>query len=531
MEIAMTNYSIPKIKLLNASRETIEHFNPFADIVSSARTCYSAKGIVLPQQIESEDQLNENNDSRFLPLIQSLYQAGHHTTFQHSYLHFSMENVSRNAIWSFLHSHPFYNSEQVSQRYVHVKKDQFFYPEGLSQNQLSLLEECYENQIKDYKEYRKLTQPLVESEYLKRFKSRKGSKQAEKDIKKKGMEVARYLLPIGTTAYLHHTVSFITLLRYYRLCHIFDVPAEQRALVDGMMAEVIKIDPQLPKIIEDPLPFDASPEYQFMQEFCGQRDPHQFIKEFDNELDNKISLLIDYKVNQERTLANSIREVSGLTSQAKSDDTLIDWVLNSGSNRLLGESLNLGTHSKLMRSLLHSHYTFKKKLSHTADSQDQRHRMTPGSRPILQNHFTGNPDYITPLITKMDDKLVQFYDNSMAKSWDFVNKGLAMGMSFEQASYMLPNALSIRFTESADLLNLKHKMAMRLCYNAQEEIWQASLEEALQISEVHPKIGEHLLPPCNIRSQAKTRPICPEGPRFCGVPVWKIKRENYQRSI
>ena len=60
----MTNYSIPKIKVLNASRETIEHFNPFADIVSSARTCYSAKGIVLPQQIDAEDQLNENNDFR-----------------------------------------------------------------------------------------------------------------------------------------------------------------------------------------------------------------------------------------------------------------------------------------------------------------------------------------------------------------------------------------------------------------------------------------------------------------------------------
>lgn len=527
----MTTYSIPKVKLLNASIDNVEHFNPFADIVSSARTCYSAKGIILPQQVTDEDELNEENDSRFLPLIQSLYQAGHHTTFQHSYLHFSMENVSRNAIWSFLHSHPFYNSEQVSQRYVHVKKDQFFYPEGLNQTQLSLLEDCYEQQIKDYKEYRKIIEPLVEAEYLKRFKSRKGSKQADKDIKKKGMEVARYLLPIGTTAYLHHTVSFITLLRYYRLCHVFDVPAEQRAIVDAMMHEVIKLDPQLPKIIEDPLPFDASPEYSFMQEFCEQQNSHQFIHEFDQELGSNLSVLIDYKVNQEQTLANSIREVSGLSRADRSDDELIDWILNSGSNRLLGESLNLGTHSKLMRTLLHSHYTFKKKLSHTADSQDQRHRMTPGSRPILENHFCGEPDYVTPLIPRMDDQLLRFYDQSMSKSWEFVNRGIAIGMSFEQASYMLPNALSIRFTESADLLNLKHKMAMRLCYNAQEEIWQASLEEALQISKIHPKIGAHLLPPCNIRSQAKSRPICPEGPRFCGIPVWKLPRENYQRSI
>ena len=46
------------------------------------------------------------------------------------------------------------------------------------------------------------------------------------------------------------------------------------------------------------------------------------------------------------------------------------------------------------------------------------------------------------------------------------------------AEYLLPNSVSVRFTESADLLNLWHKHAMRLCYNAQEEIWQASVEEA-----------------------------------------------------
>jgi hypothetical protein len=36
-----------------------------------------------------------------------------------------------------------------------------------------------------------------------------------------------------------------------------------------------------------------------------------------------------------------------------------------------------------MRALQHANYTFAKKISHTADSQDQRHRMVPGSRPLL----------------------------------------------------------------------------------------------------------------------------------------------------
>ena len=45
----------------------------------------------------------------------------------------------------------------------------------------------------------------------------------------------------------------------------------------------------------------------------------------------------------------------------------------------------------------------------------------------------------------------------------------------------MPNAVALRFHESTDLLNLHHKLRMRLCYNAQEEIWRASRDEAEQV--------------------------------------------------
>ena len=53
-------------------------------------------------------------------LYADLFAAGHHTTFQHATFVFVLDNVSRLAIWSFFHSHPYYNSEQVSQRYREV---------------------------------------------------------------------------------------------------------------------------------------------------------------------------------------------------------------------------------------------------------------------------------------------------------------------------------------------------------------------------------------------------------------------------
>jgi len=518
----MPTHSSPRLKLLNTSS------TPFSDIVSAARTCYSSKGIVLPGEVDKG--LNPSEKSPHGSLVASLYQAGHHTTFQHTYLHFSIENVSRNCIWSFLHSHPFYNSEQVSQRYVKVHQDQFYFPPGLNEAQAHHLRECYEFQIDAYRKLNRSLKPQVESDYLKRFKSRKGSKRARKEVGTFTREIGRYVLPIGTTAYLHHTISLITLMRYHRLSRVFDLPHEQKLLVDAMMREVIGDGQSLSEVIEESLALEETLEYQFLQDVQGGQTT-EFLHDFDQSLEGKLSALVDYKVNQEKTLARSIREVCAIEDRVLNDEELIERILSSKHNPLLRESMNLSTHSKLMRTLLHSQYTFRKKLSHSADSQDQRHRMTPGSRPILECHFNGEPDYVTPKILTQEPETKAYYQETMEKVWDFVNQGLKLGMNFEQASYMLPNSLAIRFSESADILNLKHKMAMRLCYNAQEEIWRASLEEATQISQIHPGIGKHFLPPCTARFMSRSRPICPEGERFCGVPVWKLEREQYQRSI
>jgi hypothetical protein len=205
--------------------------------------------------------------------------------------------------------------------------------------------------------------------------------------------------------------------------------------------------------------------------------------------------------------------------------------LDPSRNPLLGEALNLTTHDKLTRALFHPHYTFRKKLSHAGDSQDQRHRMTPGSRPALTAHVTGDPDYLVPRLVLEDPAVERAYRESMERSWEDMVAVRAAGAPSEHAEYLLPNAVAIRFTESADLLNLWHKHAMRLCWNAQEEIWQSSLEEAIQVTEVNPRIGRHLLPPCTIRQRAGHRPICPEGNRFCGERVWTLELDQYARRI
>jgi hypothetical protein len=179
----------------------------------------------------------------------------------------------------------------------------------------------------------------------------------------------------------------------------------------------------------------------------------------------------------------------------------------------------------------HSAYTFRKKLSHAADSQDQRHRMTPASRPVLAAHATGEPDFVTPRLVRQDAAVERRYVEMMSRIWERIGRLRRLGVSEEFSHYLLPNAVAVRFTESTDFLNLRHKHVMRLCYLAQEEIWQASVDEATQVREVHPRLGAALLPPCSVRKEAGTTPFCPEGARYCGEPVWNYRIEDYRRVI
>jgi flavin-dependent thymidylate synthase len=500
---------------------------PYENVVATARTCYSAKGIV------TEDQASAKPDRRDA-IAKSIYEAGHHTTFQHAHFQFSLENVSRHFLWTFLHSHPFYNSEQVSQRYVEVKKGNFAVP-PMGPAQREIYERTARRQQDAYTKLTELLTPLAAERYFGLFPGRTrgdGRVRFGGAIKKRAQEIARYVLPVATFSYLYHTVSGVTLFRYWRLCESMDAPAEQREVVGQMVAEVLRHDPLYETVLQDPLPLEETPEYAAFQSLPRTRSSScAFREEFDRELSGRVSRLVDWKANNEQILASAVREILGVPRVQLSDDDAIRMVLDPSKNRILGETLTLTTHDKLSRALFHPSYTFRKKISHTADSQDQRHRMTPASRPALPAYLSEEPDYIVPMLVEDVPEAHELYRGTMEETWQAIGELRARGVSDEFAAYLLPNAVAIRFTESADLLNLHHKFAMRLCYNAQEEIWRASLDEALQIGEVNPRIGPWLLPPCTLRHLATVRPVCPEGERFCGVVVWKMNQNEYARAL
>lgn len=500
----------------------IAHFEaPFDGAIAAARTCYSPRGVITPADVAPTAAADPDEAAARAAkrdsLAQDLYRAGHHTVFQHAHFTFSLANLSRQFVWSFLHSHPFYNSEQVSQRFVRVRGGAF--APRLDTAAAAAYDAALEASFRAYDELREALVPVVAEAFYDRFPGRRAQPDVWKSaIVKRSQEIARYVLPLATFTYLHHTISGIVLMRYLRLANAPDTPAEQRYVVARMVEALLRVAPGYRAVLEPPLEAAAfapatEPEPWRDPDALG---PHEFTR------------LVAYQPDAEAIAARALSQISG---RAYTPEAAIDALMNPAANPLLGENLNLSYHDKRLRALQHIHYTFQKRLSHTADSQDQRHRMTPGARPELTAHLGSEPDVVVPPLVAAQPQLKRRFEDIVAAQWQTLNALRAHGVAPEWLQYLLPNAVAVRFTESADLLALMHKHRMRQCYNAQEEIWRATIEEATAIAAVHPHIGRWLLPPCSARAHAGTRPICPEGSRFCGVPVWRLERSAYVRTI
>jgi thymidylate synthase ThyX len=511
----------PRVTLRNAFA------HPFDSAIAAARTCYA------PRLIGHE----EITDKQRLNIGAATFYSGHHTVYQHAHFEFGLENISRQFVWSFLHAHPFYNSEQQSQRYVRLDRPQAYVPQDGEQTALFFNEEhraIYQQAVVGaWDSYRKLSAILVNDAreilndiwHIGPMSHPKRLQKIERSAEKRAIEIARYVLPVAAFTTMVHTISGIVLHRLWRMCEASDTPSEARLVVGLMVEEVKKVDPQFfERFGTEPLV--ERPEWQNPQR---DADGEAFAREFDAKLNGKTSKLVDYSPNAVRVMAESYRAVAGLTESQCSDAEAIDRLLNPARNLYRLETLNVGVHAPMMRALQHANYTFAKKISHTADSQDQRHRMIPGSRPLLTLADTREPDYITPMLLAANPRAKEVYDRAMHDAWSAKNQLLDRGVPPEIALYVLPNAKSIRLYESGSLLHLIHKWTMRTCFNAQEEIYQSSMDELAQLREVHPELTKFIGPPCHIRAGITT-PICTEGSHFCGIKVW-LDFPNITRRI
>src|ERR1700681_4280438 len=302
----------PRVTLRN-------HFaRPYDSAIAAARTCYAPR-IIGPEEI---------TDKQRLQIGASTFYGGHHTVYQHAHFEFGLENVSRQFVWSFLHAHPFYNSEQQSQRYVRQDDAQAYVPPV----DLYFNQECreiYERAIaRAWNYYRELSALLIGDArtilndiwHVSPMSNPKRLQKIERSAEKRAIEIARYVLPVAAFTIMVHTISGIVLHRLWRMCAASDTPSEARAVIGAMVAHVKEIDAQFFDRF-DTEPLEELPEWADRSAVAHEKgaashshDGEAFAREFDAKLAGKTSRLVDYSSNAVRVMAESYRGVLGLTA-------------------------------------------------------------------------------------------------------------------------------------------------------------------------------------------------------------------------
>src|SRR5437660_10432295 len=216
--------------------------HPYDSAIAAARTCYA------PRLISAE----EITEKQRTTIGAATYYAGHHTVYQHAHFEFGLENVSRQFVWSFLHAHSFYNSEQQSQRYVRLDRAQAYVPPtSLFFDEKS--KELYEAAIaRAWNYYRELSSLLIADArailndiwHIGPMSNAKRLQKIERSAEKRAIEIARYVLPVATFTTMVHTISGIVLHRLWRMSAASDTPSEARAVIGAMVAQVKEIDAQ-----------------------------------------------------------------------------------------------------------------------------------------------------------------------------------------------------------------------------------------------------------------------------------------------
>src|ERR1700676_1059914 len=228
---ATVEQAVPRVTLRNSFA------HPYDSAIAAARTCYAPRLI-------SADEITEKQRTT---IGAATYYAGHHTVYQHAHFEFGLENVSRQFVWSFLHAHPFYNSEQQSQRYVRLTHASAYLPPeapGFGPAERSI--------ARAWGYYRELTallqgdarEILGDIWHISSMSHPRRVQKVDRQAEKRAIEVARYVLPVAAATTMVHTLSGIVLYRLWRMASASDTPSEGRAVIGEMVARVREIDPQ-----------------------------------------------------------------------------------------------------------------------------------------------------------------------------------------------------------------------------------------------------------------------------------------------
>jgi thymidylate synthase ThyX len=418
----------------------------------AAKTCYTSQTPEMGKQIDVQNRL---------------FAAGHHTTLQHSYFTFSLEGVDIGSITFGLHLvSPFYNSDQRSGRFAAKMfsepdlpaLEQYiseFYPEA--KEHLPAIRTYLEFGIKTYQDNLSAATDLA-VQFIKTERPFAGADYIEQNAKKFAQEQLRNFIPLLFPTGLDITLNLTALVALYETAYTPIL----RHITQEMAHQIVATFPEVAFMFE--------PKKQSQEDWTPA-----FPSKTEVKLSPACNLLSTINLDK-------------LQTPAGHDQHPVD--------HLQFDPRFLENHT----SIIHTQV----EVSCATFGQDQRHRTLQRSTP----RFTGG-FYLPPLCAELN---LQTQANELMQLWLNLQNKLPKTL----LTSLVPYGAMVAYEKMGNLNAVLHEQNKRLCWCAQEEIYEISRQLREQISE--PKLKELLAPTCFTGA-------CGEGVRYCGRDV--RNKENY----
>lgn len=447
----------------------------------AARMCYTAESPKLGETIDVKKRL---------------FDTGHHSTLEHNYWTFMIENIPVSSVVFGLHlTAPFYDTDQRSGRFSKMYDNpdmadikntlEKYYPDAPQKN----INDAYNFIERGLNVYADNIQHVTElaRDAIKRERPMASDKYVESNAPKFAQEQLRGFVSMIAPTALDWTVDLATICAFYRTAWT----PFMRDTMDKIVAQIKIEHPDIAYMFPESARStkDWSPEFEKHYDIgpgAGLVVPKPRYMGTKTRPEFK---LLDYKYNNEKFMPNQSRDT---VDTLQFDPEYMD-------NSLM-----------YVRSRIHID-------AGATMGQDQRHRSIKRSKPVFTGCF-----YLPPLLDKAGLKPVA--DNWMCDFYKMVNNP---EFSRSMLTSISPYGAMVKYDKHADLNALIHEQGKRTCWCAQEAIYHLAcdlrreLEENL-VSEA--AVLDYLTPPC--LSMGK----CVEGSRYCGRDLKNETLAKYFRD-
>lgn len=399
----------------------------------------------------------------------NLFKTGHHTTLQHNYFSFNIDGMSISSATFGLHlTHPFYNTDQRSGRYSKMYSKPDF--------------EEIKNYILKYWEVENIDEILL---FIK-----KGTEIYQNNIEK-ATEIAKKLIkeerpfvdeenleklsPKIAQEQLRMFISTIAPTGLDITLNLSSITALWRSAWNPEMEEITE---QMKGLV-----LNEHPNLNYM---------------FDEKMRRKDVWTPEIDFNNIRIL----KEPKCYSTEF----SICNLGVNFDEINKDAVDLRYFTPEKMDNSV--SNIFCEIELSIASYGQDQRHRTIKRGTPVITGNF-----YLPPILQEL---------NLEVEAFDYMKKYLELAKKIDKtlAVAIVPYGVMVRYKKLADLNAFLHEQEKRLCWSAQEEIYNVNKQlHDLLIEKDLKQIADLMCPACY-------KKCCIEGRRYCGRDISTLKNDK-----